>query len=71
MEWIDNLAKIARKYDVPIHMDGARLMNAAIASKTHPGRIVRDIDTVSICLSKGLAAPVGSILLGSKSFIEK
>ena len=48
-------------------MDGARLFNAAVASKTDPARIVRDFDTVSICLSKGLGAPVGSVLVGSKA----
>lgn len=71
MEWLDKVSIIAKKYGVPVHMDGARLMNAAIASKTHPSRIVKDVDTVCFCLSKGLAAPIGSLLLGSRSFIEK
>ena len=48
-------------------MDGARLFNAAVASGTDPARMVRDFDTISICLSKGLGAPVGSILVGSKA----
>ena len=47
-------------------MDGARLFNAAVASGTNPARMVRDFDTISICLSKGLGAPVGSVLVGSK-----
>ena len=52
-------------------MDGARLFNAVVASGTDPARIVRDYDSVSICLSKGLGAPVGSILVGSSEFIAE
>jgi threonine aldolase len=52
-------------------MDGARLFNAAIASSTDPARMVRDYDSISICLSKGLGAPVGSLLVGSRKFINK
>ena len=47
-------------------MDGARLFNAVIASNAEPARMVRDFDSVSICLSKGLGAPIGSVLVGSK-----
>jgi threonine aldolase len=71
---VENLAAIraiAMDYGVPIHMDGARLFNAAVAA----GRPARDfadqVDTVQICLSKGLCAPVGSVLVGSKDFIER
>ena len=52
-------------------MDGARMFNAAVATGTDPARIVRDYDSISICLSKGLGAPVGSVLVGSKQFIAK
>ena len=64
---VDEICKIARESDCKLHMDGARLFNAAVASRTDPARIVRDFDTVSICLSKGLGAPVGSVLVGSKA----
>ena len=64
---LDGICKIARERDCKLHMDGARLFNAAVASGTDPARIVRDFDTVSICLSKGLGAPVGSVLVGSKA----
>ena len=64
---VDEICKIARESDCKLHMDGARLFNAAVASGTDPARIVRDFDTVSICLSKGLGAPVGSVLVGSKA----
>ena len=53
------------------HMDGARLFNAVVVSGTDPARMVRDFDTVTICLSKGLGAPVGSVLVGSKEFIDR
>ena len=64
---MDEICKIARERDCKLHMDGARLFNAAVASGTDPARIVRDFDTVSICLSKGLGAPVGSVLVGSEA----
>ena len=68
---LDSIAKIAHENDCAAHMDGARLFNAAIASSTDPARMVRDYDSISICLSKGLGAPVGSLLVGSRSFIDK
>ena len=52
-------------------MDGARLFNAVIATGTDPARMVRDYDSISICLSKGLGAPVGSVLVGTSEFIAK
>ena len=64
---LDAICKAAKEKDCKLHMDGARLFNAAVASGTNPARIVRDFDTVSICLSKGLGAPVGSVLVGSKA----
>jgi len=64
---LDEICKIAKEKDCKLHMDGARLFNASVASGTDPARIVRDFDTVSICLSKGLGAPVGSVLVGSKA----
>ena len=66
-ETLDEICKIAKEKDCKLHMDGARLFNAAVASGTDPARVVRDFDTVSICLSKGLGAPVGSVLVGSKN----
>ncbi len=65
-EVIDDICKVAREKDCKLHMDGARLFNAIVASNTDPARMVRDFDSVSICLSKGLGAPIGSVLVGSK-----
>ena len=55
----------------PVHMDGARLFNAAVALGRDPGEFVRDVDSVTFCLSKGLAAPVGAIICGSTEVIAR
>ncbi len=67
---LDEIAKIAHENDCAVHLDGARLFNASIATGIEPARMVRDFDSISICLSKGLGAPVGSILVGSSNFIN-
>ncbi|CAB3253975.1 unnamed protein product [Arctia plantaginis] len=69
LKFLDDLAALCKKHSLPIHMDGARLFNAAESSKETPARIVRDCDSVSVCFSKGLSAPVGSALVGSCHFI--
>ncbi len=60
---------VAREFGLPIHMDGARLYNAAIALAQPLAAVAEPVDSVSICLSKGLGAPVGSVLCGSHEFI--
>ena len=71
LDWIDKLASVTKKYKLPLHCDGARLFNTAIASKVPASRLVRDCDSVSVCLSKGLGTPVGSVIVGSKEFITR
>ncbi|KAK7082644.1 hypothetical protein SK128_016509 [Halocaridina rubra] len=71
LEWLDQLGSTCRELGLPLHMDGARLMNAAAAMQVPPARIVRDCASVSVCLSKGLGAPVGSVIVGSQEFITK
>lgn len=56
---------------IPVHLDGARLWNAAVAQKVETFEIARLADSVMVCLSKGLAAPAGSVLCGTTEFIEK
>jgi threonine aldolase len=56
---------------IPVHLDGARIFNAAVALKRPVAEITRKFDSVMFCLSKGLGAPVGSILVGSRSFIDQ
>lgn len=63
-------AQAAHGLDVPVHVDGARLFNAATALDAGAADLVADADSVMFCLSKGLGAPVGSILAGSEEFVE-
>jgi len=69
-ERIDAAAAAARDLDVPVHLDGARLFNAATHHDVPAERIVGSVDSVMFCLSKGLGAPVGSMLAGDEAFIE-
>ncbi|QDS33793.1 low-specificity L-threonine aldolase [Brevibacillus brevis] len=62
---------IAQKHGIPVHLDGARLFNAAVAQGVAVSELCAFADTVQICLSKGLSAPVGSILAGDRAFIEE
>ena len=67
---IKEIRTIADKYGIKIHVDGARIFNAAIALGVKPAELVKDVDSLQFCLSKGLACPFGSVLVGSKAFIE-
>ncbi|KAK3850851.1 hypothetical protein Pcinc_042465 [Petrolisthes cinctipes] len=71
LSWLDELSVTCRELGLPLHMDGARLLNASVSLGVSPERIVRDFDSVTICLSKGLGAPVGSVLVSSAAFIER
>jgi threonine aldolase len=71
IEYLAELASIGQECGVPIHMDGARIFNAAAAIDTPVDEIARHVDSVQFCLSKGLAAPVGSIVAGSSEFIQR
>lgn len=68
---IDALVDCAKAHGLSTHMDGARLLNAAVAQNLPPARLVQAIDTVSLCLSKGLGVPLGSVLVGPKEIIQK
>lgn len=70
LRWLDELGATCRSLGLPVHMDGARLLNAAAALEVPPARLVRDCASVSVCLSKGLGAPVGSVVAGTKDFIR-
>lgn len=68
---IKAMADIAHAEGVPVHLDGARVFNAAAALGVPVRDLVQDVDSVQFCFSKGLAAPVGSIIVGSAAFIER
>lgn len=71
MDQIKKLHKIAKKHHLKMHMDGARLWNASIASGISIRDYAAQFDSLSLCFSKGLGAPVGSIIAGDKEFIER
>jgi len=70
-DYAAQVGAIAREHNLKLHVDGARLFNAATALGVPARDLVADADSVSVCLSKGLCAPVGSVVVGSKAFIER
>ena len=71
VEYIQSVGQLCKQYDLKFHMDGARLMNAAVALNVDPIKLVEPCDSISFCLSKGLAAPVGSLVVGTNDFIQQ
>jgi len=71
LEVMKEIYTIARNHNIPVHLDGARLFNAAAYLGVDAAQITQYTDSVMFCLSKGMCAPVGSMLAGSKEFIEK
>lgn len=71
LELLDELGRRARSARIPLHMDGARVFNAACALGVEVERIARTVDSLCFCLSKGLGAPVGSVLVGEADFIAE
>jgi threonine aldolase len=65
------LGRLARAHGLRVHVDGARIFNAAVALGVDVRELVTDADSVTFCLSKGLAAPVGSVVCGSREFIAE
>ncbi|HEV7832014.1 MAG TPA: low-specificity L-threonine aldolase [Caballeronia sp.] len=70
-KYMEAATALARRHGLATHLDGARIFNAATALNTPVDTLTRSFDTVSVCLSKGLGAPVGSVLVGSAPLIEK
>lgn len=71
LDEIRRIREIADRYALPMHLDGARIFNAVVATGIDPQQWAEPFDSISTCLSKGLGAPVGSVLLGTKDFIHK
>jgi threonine aldolase len=70
-EYMEAATALARRHGLATHLDGARIFNAATVLNTPVATLTRSFDTVSVCLSKGLGAPVGSVLVGSAPLIAK
>lgn len=71
LERMEEICNRAHEAGLPVHLDGARIFNAAVALKRDVAELARPVDSVMFCLSKGLAAPVGSLIVGSHDFIER
>ena len=71
LEELRAISELARAHGIPVHMDGARIFNAAVALGVPAAEIARHVDSVMFCVSKGLAAPVGSLLVGPRDFIDR
>jgi threonine aldolase len=71
LSYLDEVAAFAQQHQLKLHLDGARAWNAAVALQIPLRRITHPFDTISLCFSKGLGAPVGSILCGTRETIEK
>jgi threonine aldolase len=69
--YVSEVGALARKFGIKTHLDGARIFNASIASKLPLTTLAKDFDSVQFCCSKGLSAPVGSIVCGTKDFIHE
>lgn len=70
-DYFADIRAVAREHDLKVHMDGARLFNTAVALNLPATEITQHLDSVTFCLSKGLCAPVGSVLCGSEAFIQQ
>ena len=71
LDYLERASRLTRKHGLSLHLDGARIFNAAVKLQVQASEIARHFDTVSFCLSKGLGAPVGSLLVGPKEIIDK
>jgi threonine aldolase len=71
VDYMDTVGRLAHAHGLKLHVDGARLFNAAVALGVDARRLVRTADSVSVCLSKGLGAPVGSVVCGSRTFVAE
>ena len=71
MKEMKEIAKVCKKNSLPLHLDGARVFNAIIKNNETPHEYGEVFNSISICLSKGLGAPLGSVLIGSENFIRK
>lgn len=71
LEAILEVAAIAKEHGIALHLDGARIWNAHIATGVPLDELARNFDSLSVCFSKGLGAPIGSVILGSSGFIAK
>ncbi len=71
LDYMQKVYALASSKQIPVHLDGARLFNAVAATSIPAAKWAEQVDSLQICLSKGLSAPIGSLLIGSKAFIDQ
>jgi len=71
LNFLPSVRQIADKHGIPIHLDGSRILNASVAQNVPVSELAKCADSINFCLSKGVGAPIGSVLIGTKSFIAK
>merc|ERR1712106_820713 len=71
LEWLEQLGKSCKRLGLPLHCDGARLFNAAASQGKEIGDLLKHVDSASLCLSKGLGCPIGSVIVGTKELMQK
>jgi threonine aldolase len=70
-KYVDSVASLAKEHGLSVHLDGARIFNAVVALEQDIKEFTRSVDSISFCLSKGLSAPIGSVVCGTRQFIEE
>lgn len=71
LDWLQGLWSMSQDTSIPVHMDGARLLNSAVYQQVPPSKLAEGAKSVSLCLSKGIGAPIGSILASDEKFVQK
>ena len=71
LAYMEEIGRLARKYSLKLHLDGARIFNACVALGVDPAKYAAPFDSVTFCLSKGLCAPAGSLIVGDSEFIRR
>ena len=71
LDYTSTISELAHAHDLRVHLDGARIFNAAVALDIPASELAKPVDSVCLCLSKGLSAPVGSLLCGMGEFVER
>lgn len=71
LDYLDSAIRLAKRRNFKLHLDGARIFNAAVATGVKPSALTAEFDSIQFCFSKGLAAPVGSMICGNREFINK
>ncbi|RWS23540.1 putative low-specificity L-threonine aldolase 2-like protein, partial [Leptotrombidium deliense] len=70
-DFISDVCRVSKSYNLKVHVDGARIFNASVKQQIPVAKLVENCDSISVCLSKGLCCPIGSLVIGEKQFIQR